>query len=221
MSGLKTIVIVFHETPGHGSMHNYRIWHCAQIWKRSGFKVQMLRGFNEPVQADLLIPQIDLSVLPKACRHLLRSEAIVVNRSVVDIRKSVFSRNLVSIRDHYHGPVIVKTNANAGGWAERSLLRTLPFHEQILKRARQLSRAIRKVAISGSLSRLAYASTLTSDNYPVFASKHQVPRGVFKNEDLVVEKFLRRNKAASTTFGATRFSVMRGWQCGPNRSSRW
>ena len=186
----RKITIVFHEKSRREHLHKYRIFHLAEIWKRNGFDVQMMRGNCESVRAGVLIPQIDLSVFPSTYRQLLNSDVRVINRRVVDIRKSTFSRNLVSLHDDYHGPVIVKTNANYGGLSDRSTIKALPWHRKMLERLRRASLALHKIVLSGSFNPLAYASTLSPDSYPVFMSKHQLPRAVFKNKDLIVEKFL-------------------------------
>jgi hypothetical protein len=190
MSASKTIAIVFHETTTQDQMSRYRIWRCAQAWEQMGFSVKMLRWEHKPIEADLLIPQIDLSVLPRKYRQLFSSRSAVANRTVVDIRKSVFSRQLVTVKDAYHGPVIVKTNANYGGYPEWKCYQGLSRNRRRLERVRWLSRKIARTIASGSLAPLARTITLDPKHYPVFSSKHELPRGVFKNPDLVVERFL-------------------------------
>jgi hypothetical protein len=185
-----TIAVLFHETTTPNEMPNYRAWHLATVWKEWGMDVLLLRGARGPIDADLLLPQVDLSVVPQRCRCFQNSKSVVLNRNVLDIRKTSFSRNLVSLQDEYNGPVIVKTNANSGGKPENLVLRRLPSHERRVFLAREFLRILTQFSQTGSLERLAYAKTLYSDNYPIYPSKHQVPRGVFKNPYLVVEKFL-------------------------------
>ena len=141
----KSIAIVFHGSLKDDELSRYRIWHCARIWKQWGIKVKMHLGVDHPVEADLVIPQIDLSVFPPAYCYLLNSRAAVVNREVVDIRKSAFSQNLVSDGDDYQGPVIVKTDANCGGNPEQATAKRRPFHERVPARSLQIFRALRKI----------------------------------------------------------------------------
>ena len=102
----QTILLLFHESATEREISSYRIWHCAQVWQSLGFTVLIQRGCERGTKCDLVIPQIDLSVLPEEYRRLLAAEKQVVNRGVVDIRKSAFSRNLVTEDDAYDGPVI-------------------------------------------------------------------------------------------------------------------
>ena len=46
-------------------MRGYRIWHCAQVWKAMGIDVAMQPWNRKPIDAGLVVPQIDLSVLPR------------------------------------------------------------------------------------------------------------------------------------------------------------
>ena len=137
----RTVAILFHDTTTPAEARDYRIWHCAQVWRRLGLDVKFAYGHAVPIQADLLIPQVDLSVLPGAYRRTVNSHHSVVNRNVADTLKTSFSRNLVSLNDDYDGPVIVKTNANFGGQPESRALQRLPRHRRFLFRWRMLSLA--------------------------------------------------------------------------------
>jgi hypothetical protein len=52
-------------------------------------------------------------------RRIIDHYPMVINGSVTDISKTVFSDLLVTRDSGYPGPVIVKTNANYGGMRER------------------------------------------------------------------------------------------------------
>lgn len=114
----KKIAILVHETTGPADLKTYRLFRCASIWQAMGFDVEVVRGPQRPQRADLLIPQVDLSVLPGDYRTILDAFPVVMNRRVLDIRKSAFSPNLLRRGDSYPGPVIVKTDANFGGIPE-------------------------------------------------------------------------------------------------------
>ena len=91
-----TIAVVFHATASAARMRAYRIWHCAQTWAQMGIDVRVVNGPAVPPGVDLVIPHVDLSLLPPEYRRLLDAPGIVLNRRVVDIRRRSFSRNLVS-----------------------------------------------------------------------------------------------------------------------------
>jgi hypothetical protein len=186
----RTVAVIFHETTPPNKFCSYRIWHCAQRWMKWGIDVQFVQGPDARIKADLLIPHIDLSVLPEAYRPLLDSRSMVANRNVRDIRKSTFSRNLVFLHDEYDGPVIVKTDSNHGGKPEKRALRRLPIHKRVASTWQHGTRILRQLASTGSLSKLSYAQALSPAKYPVYPSKHLVPSCAFSNPDLVVERFL-------------------------------
>jgi len=186
----RTVAVLFHETTPPRRYASYRIWHCARLWKQWGIDVQFVRYPHARIEADLVIPHIDLSVRPEAYRQLLNSTSMVVNRNVTDIRKRSFSRNLVSLDDDYDGPVIVKTDANHGGKPEKNVLRRLPLRTRISSTWQQAAYLLRRLASTRSLSLLAYARALPPHGYPVYPSKHEVPPGAFSNPDLVVERFM-------------------------------
>ena len=184
-----SIAILFHETTPPNKFCSYRIWRLAKRWTQWGIDVQFVQGPDARIKADLVIPHIDLSVRPEAYRQLLYSRSMVANRNVTDIRKRSFSRNLVSLDDEYDGPVIVKTDSNHGGKPEKHALRRLPIHKRVASTWQQGTRILRRLASTGSLSKLSYAQALSPAKYPVYPSKHLVPSCAFSNPDLVVERF--------------------------------
>jgi hypothetical protein len=190
MSNQKTIAVLFHETMPPKTFRDYRVYLCSEDWTEWGFDVRFVQGPNADVDADLLIPHIDLSVTPDEYLPLFDRPKMVMNRRVLDIRKSAFSRNLVSPDDDYDGPVIVKTDRNYGGLPERQTVRRLPPARRMPLVARRAARALRQVVRARSLSRLAYADALVPKDYPIYPSKDEVPSHVFANPDLIVEKFL-------------------------------
>ena len=78
---------------------------------------------------------------------------------------------LVARDSGYSGPVIVKTNANFGGLRER---------QQKLQRHPQSD-----IEIQRPWRRVEWL-----EEYPRFSSLSEVPQGVWRNDKLVVEKFL-------------------------------
>jgi hypothetical protein len=185
----RRIVILLDERESEAQTRLYRIWYCAQHWEAQGIEVHWLYGVARPVDADLVIPQVDRSVLPASYRQFLDAQPRVLNRRVTDVRKLVFSANMVGADDPYDGPVIVKTAANYGGRPEQRLAKRLPPHRRVAIALAALGRRAGKVLRTGSLARLAHADGLDPESYPVYPSPRALPRGVFRNRDLVVEKF--------------------------------
>lgn len=171
-------------------MQAHLIWHCAKIWEQMGCEVQFLNGPEVPQNVDLVIPHVDMSVLSQEYRPLLDAEATVLNRRVTDIRKRSFSQNVVSIDDDYVGPVIVKTDCNAGGQPEMQVAKKLPKHKRLLHSMGDGLRALRLCADSRSTSKLAHTRLLSPKDYPVYQLKSDVPSCVFANPALMVEKYL-------------------------------
>jgi hypothetical protein len=101
-----------------------------------------------------------------------------VNRRLTDISKHRFSRIRVRSAGEWNGPVIVKTVRNHGGYPERRLRRST-----ILGRLRNLASRL-------GLEPLSVADSINPYHYPVYPSASDVPRGVFENRALIVERFL-------------------------------
>jgi len=163
----------------------YLIHALSDRWKTMGLRVTVL-GTPAFVPARLLIPHIDATVRPADYEAFLNRYALVLNRGVTDVSKSGLSENLISRDSAHSGPVIVKTNRNYGGLPERragdaSGRRSLA--RRLLSRWKALSGA--------SPSGVAWdrVEWLETSSYPVFRNLREVPRGVFENPHLVVERF--------------------------------
>ncbi len=186
---IRRIAVLLHERDWFFAKTPYLLGLLIREWERKGFTVEIVRGVRRVVAADILIPHVDMTVIPEEYEAFLASYPTVVNRRVIDISKSKISTNLVRRTDAYTGPVIVKTDRNYGG---------LP--ELRLKRMRRLADSVPGWLIRRALSRLrrgapgpvAWSSVevMAPQAYRVFPSPQAVPAGVFENPSLVVEKFL-------------------------------
>ncbi|GJQ28857.1 MAG: hypothetical protein HBSAPP03_07410 [Phycisphaerae bacterium] len=183
MPPIRSIAILFHERHRGAEGMNYRIWAIAANWRAAGIKVDPVWGPSRQIDADLLIPHLDVSYIPDDYWAVIQRHPNVVNRRVRDIRKAAYSVNIVKPGDSYDGPVIVKTNGNCGGnfdeWLEGGG-RPVSLPARALRRLKQLPVVERR--------RLGSARTLA--RYYLFDSPRQVPRAAFANPHLVVEKFL-------------------------------
>jgi hypothetical protein len=116
------------------------------------------------------ILHVDATVVPRRVTELLPPTLPVLNSNVRDISKRRISELLVSKGDNYNGPVIIKTNANASGKPDRL-------------------RGVQDFRSWGD--RVRHWSGLSSDLcYSVFTSKSGVPRYVWREKALVVERFV-------------------------------
>jgi len=170
----KRIAILFHKNEKN-PRRKYLITFFADIWQKEGNEVIFLFGIKKFVLADLIIVHVDLSVVPDEYLEFAEQYPIVLNGKVKDIRKSTFSKHLVTKNDPYEGKVIVKSDLNYAGRPERHL------------QPSRFSRILSKFPFGRFRGKRYFNSSL---NYQIFDHSRLVPRAYFKNSHLVVEKFL-------------------------------
>ena len=164
---MATILLVAHEDDLFSSSH-YLVRGLFPYWIEAGHEVLVREGTADLPRADVAILHVDLTVVPLAYLEALRGFPAVINGATGDVSKRSFSQHLVVPGDGYGGPVIVKTDLNCGGQPEA-------FQAQVaLRKGRKLAPPVR----------------FMRGRYPVFDSPAQVPAGVWRDPDLVVEKFL-------------------------------
>jgi hypothetical protein len=175
------ISIVVHPQDGF-ERTPYLLRECAAIWREAGLGVRVVSGADgdEPgsVDADLAFLHVDLTVVPPGLLALAARYPRVLNGQVADISKRRISAHIVRRGDGYAGPVIVKTNRNSGGMREAKIADR--GKSRLRRRARR------------ALGRLSWRwrTQVPSGDYPIFAEAAGVPRGVWGNPNLVVERFL-------------------------------
>jgi hypothetical protein len=158
----------------------YFLREIARIWREQGFQISVLQGPASQTAADLAILHVDLTVIPGDYLVAARRFPRLLNGAVLDISKRKISCNILSRTDNYDGPVIVKTNRNSGGWREARLMRTTVLRRAVRSLRRRLPWACR--------------AELKAGNYPIFESMAKVPRLVWHNPNLVVERFLSEQR---------------------------
>ncbi len=170
------IVVIDHEQGGFEE-GGYVLGSIIQLWQEMGLKVSIQKGLDPIPDADLAIMHVDLTQVPDNYLASARHYPKVLNSRVADISKRTISADVVRRGDGYKGPVIVKTDNNCGGAREADLAR----------QNSGLTRYIRAVR-----RRLPWA--LQSDmhyyDYKVYDSVSEVPKAVWFNRDLVIERFL-------------------------------
>jgi hypothetical protein len=169
------VIILVHEADEF-ERAGYILHELVAIWRHAGVRVTIWKGLDPPPPADLAILHVDLTVVAEAYLALAGRYSRVINGRVSDISKRRISRHLLQRRDDYVGPVIVKTNRNFGGTMEARLAPDGAFGARWVQRLR---------------NRLPWSwrSWLPVDDYRIFESLRQVPRAVWFNSDLVVERF--------------------------------
>ena len=81
---MPTISILFHEHTPEARFKKYGICNCIPGWEEQGYKVKLVKGIKEKLKADLVIPQIDLSVRPEDYQDFLEEQKAVLNLKVKD-----------------------------------------------------------------------------------------------------------------------------------------
>jgi len=173
---MRHIVILVHR---HGAFDNsgYFLYELAKLWEAGGIKVTVQRGPGATHDADLAISHVDLTVVPPDHASYLRQYRRALNGEVIDISKRRISSAILRRGEKYDGPVIVKTNCNSGGLREAWLLKHKSLPRRIAAKLR---------------NRLPWTmrAQLPTHSYPIFPNAAAVPRAVWLNPDLVVERFL-------------------------------
>lgn len=117
----KIAVVVHRDDSGFDSAR-YLLKLLMELWQERGVTIEIVRDVDRSISADLVIPHINLTVLPPDYVEFMSGHPQVVNRHLVDISKSRISSNIIGPDDPYDGPVIVKTDRNYGGRPERRML---------------------------------------------------------------------------------------------------
>ncbi|HNJ40572.1 MAG TPA: hypothetical protein PKZ53_08790, partial [Acidobacteriota bacterium] len=173
------IAILFHEK-NRGWRVPYTIDLLAEFWKQDGLEVTEIYGVDTFTPADVLIVHVDLSVVPNKYLEFARQYPVALNAGLADVRKSSYSRYLVTAGDGYQGPVIVKSNLNFAGVPER-LLSQSGIPRQVVRLRKWL----------GHHGLLPDVSPFQAPmDYPIFPSLQDVPRKFRDNPQVIIEQFL-------------------------------
>lgn len=147
----------------------------THIWRERG--IESVTGRAYAPDADACVLHIDRTRLTPDQIPVPPEGVPVINGCVLDISKRRFSTIELHADDDWDGPVIVKTNLNHFGVAERK--ESGPFRRAMLR--------IRSNAADISWR---MARGLPDRTYPVVPSIRKVPGWVWENADYIVEKFV-------------------------------
>lgn len=170
-SGVLNAISIAHLSP---TVEDYYVLSALRrIWELRGLKISVGTRFHD--DADLFLLHHDRTKLDANTLPTAPAGARVVNGEILDISKRRISSLALRRDDAWGGAVIVKTNLNHFGVPEgaaRSETLLSSLHERLAK----LSwRAARK---------------LPERFYPILESIADVPVWVWRDESLLVEKFL-------------------------------
>lgn len=165
--------------PAEGQDFHFALLDAADIWRERGHQFRVVRGLPGPgwSPGDVCVVHVDLTRTPRAYLDVAASYPVAINARFLDNSKRVVSRDLVTPGDGYDGPVIVKSDLNYGGSPERVM-------------ARRTSGVLARKAAS-LRQRLPWTlrSEIQPKDYRVYERREQVPRSVWWNRHLVVERY--------------------------------
>ncbi len=136
--------------------------------EQAGIEVEVTHGHRNFVKADLAILHVDATVVDPEYTALARRYPRTINLGIRDIRKSLISGAALSRGDSWDGPVIVKTELNARGAPEF-------YHNEV-------------AALRGKPAPHPHVTALR--DYVVFDRAGDVPEQIWRDPQLVVEKFM-------------------------------
>jgi len=195
--GRRRLVVLTHSHQGLDE--NAGIARMAEyFWRPAGWEVLVHQGLGPPPDADLAILHVDLTVVPSPYLALAARYPVCINGRVADISKRLISRDLVARNDAYDGPVMVKTDRNAGGVRERELALALGG-----RRARLREAVERRLPA-------AWTGRLRGDDYRSYPCKSAVPGWVWRHPSLVVERFMAQREGALYAINQWQFLGDRG-----------
>ena len=158
----------------------------AQEWEKMGHSVLFHYGVEGCPPADILVLHVDVSVVPEEYLAVARRYPVVLNGEICDIRKRAYSVNRVTCGDGYEGPVIVKSNSNSAGLAERYA--ALGDSSSRWKRLRMRC-ALRLAHHLQRLLPLRRRIILYKSDYRIFPKRAEVPAGWVKMDGIIIERF--------------------------------
>ena len=171
MSKPSRIVVISHEIDDF-THSGYLLNRMAEVWRAAGVELAVIEGPGDPLpDADLAILHTDITAVGEEYGRIVDHYPRVINGRVRDTSKSTFSDLLVGQDSDWGGPVIVKTDLNFGGMRE--------MRQRYLQGDMTAT-----ITIQRPWRRVAWM-----EEYPVFESLSAVPGGVWRNPNLVVEKF--------------------------------
>ncbi|HKK15500.1 MAG TPA: hypothetical protein VJ981_02260 [Gammaproteobacteria bacterium] len=173
---INSIAILGHEFGYSPANQRYIISHLCRYWLQKGIDVKILKGIKRDVDADIILNHIDTTVTPDKYIDFMKKYKYRINSNVRNISKKLYSNNMLTQGDAYKGKVFLKTDANCGGEIDY-------FIRQVEKHGKPAINRTRQRNWSSKLFMNSY-------NYRLYENIDAVPEDAWKNDKLIVEKFL-------------------------------
>lgn len=169
-NGLR-IVVLTHEFDEFWK-DGYLLASLCREWESRGASIQVAKGGKDAPAGDVAILHPNITRVPDDLQEALQKYPRVVNGAALDISKRGYS-DLVLSRStaHYPGRVIIKTDANFGGFPE-------------LKHGTR-----REELTQDQVAKWTWRDTRCLQKYPVLPNARAVPPDVWENPNLIVERF--------------------------------
>jgi hypothetical protein len=171
-----TLISISNLTPQ--MPEHYMLSALMRLWREKGLQVECDDTYSD--HADVCILHHDKTRLDPSELADAPDGVAVLNGNVLDISKTHISVLQTTVADDWNGPVIVKTDLNHFGCPE----------DGVAERAGLMSSLCSKVRSRLSHRSWRLARQLPPGLYPVLEGKDDVPGWVWKDERLIVEKFL-------------------------------
>jgi hypothetical protein len=171
-----TLISISNLTPQ--MPEHYMLSALMRLWREKGLQVECNDIYSE--HADVCILHHDKTRLNPSELANAPEGVAVLNGNVLDISKTHISVLQTTEADDWNGPVIVKTDLNHFGCPE----------DGEAERAGLISSFCTKVRSRLSHRSWKLARQLPPGLYPVLEGKDDVPGWVWKDERLIVERFL-------------------------------
>lgn len=180
MPDISTILIL--TAPGSPNLQGYFIHPLVEEWESRGIKVTICDDLKYAKPADVCFVHVDLSVVPSEYIEMAGQCPYSINRHINDIRRRVYSRNLVRHGDGFDGPVIVKSSLNFAGVPERG---------GRVSRLREIWGKCHRTFTNVASPRIPFQqpSIEFKHHYRVFDERRMLPAGWLDRDDIVVERF--------------------------------
>lgn len=171
-----TIAILAHKVFGLEPCTTIAII-ARKYWAPQGHRILVHRGTKAPPPADLAIQHIPLTRVPQRYLDLAAHYPRTLNGAVSDVSKRRIATDLLERDDRFDGAVMVKTDLNHAGNAERFL--------------RWSKKSWRGRLLAAVQRRLPpyWFGYLPRDRYLMFPRKSDVPPWVWRHRGLVVQPF--------------------------------
>ena len=211
MTRINKIAILVHEHDRMARRFPYIVWFLQNEWESRGIEIEILRGTGKVVDADILFPQIDLSVVPDTYLRYFENYPKVINRDIRDIRKTSFSSLRVEPGDGWEGPVILKSNLNYGGFPEVRLGSAFGRIELLASKMIASIRRFKSRQETGKSTELRLEGPINPHDYPVFERASDVPEEIYRHPNIIVERFLKEPSEQGYVLRSYNFLGSRGF----------